>query len=90
MLLCPLITSFVSQSKFEGLYFNYKGEKKQPGNVWFSNVESEVTSKGKCHCMYDNALHEVYTSKNEVYYNSELAGLSASYNGKEISSFYRE
>lgn len=76
--------------KIEGLYFNYKGEKKQPGNVWFSNVESEVTSKGKCHCMYDNALHEVYTSKNEVYYNSELAGLSASYNGKEISSFYRE
>ena len=74
----------------EGLHFNYNGEKKQPGNVWFSDVESEATRKGKCHCMYDNALYVVQTSENEVYYNSELAGLSASYDGKIIYNFYRE
>ena len=76
--------------KIEGLHFNYNGEKKQPGNVWFSDLESEIIRKGKCHCMYDNALYEVYTSENEVYYNAELAGLSASYDGKKISGFYRE
>lgn len=76
--------------KIEGLYFNYNGEKKEPCSVWFSDLESEVTSKGRCHCMYDNALHDVYISENEVYYNAELAGLSASYDGKEISGFYRE
>ncbi len=76
--------------KIEGLYFNYNGEKKEPRTVWFSDVESEVSTKGKCHCMYDNVLYEVYTSNNEVYYNTELAGCSASYDGKTIHNFFTE
>ena len=40
--------------------------------------------------MYDNALHIVFTSENVAYCNTELAGLSAHYDGKEISNFYKE
>lgn len=75
--------------KIEGLYFICNGEKKEPDNVWFSDVESDVSTKGKCHCMYDNTLYEVYTSDNEAYYNMELAGLSTSYERGTIFNFYR-
>lgn len=76
--------------KVEGLYFNYNEEKRQPTSVWFSDVESGVTSKGRCHCMFGGELYFVQTADGRAYYNADLAGLSASYDGKEISDFYKE
>ena len=72
--------------KVEELYFVYNGEKRQPGTVWFS----DAGDSGNCYCMYDNALYMVHNSKGEVYFNKELAGLNASYDGKTIYNFYRE
>ena len=76
--------------KVEGLYFVYNGEKRQPGTVWFSDVESEASQMGKCYCMFDNALYTVHTPDGKVYFNKELARLKASYDGKTIYNFYRE
>lgn len=73
--------------KIEGLYFDYNGEKKQPNSIWFSDVESDISTKGKCHCIYDNALHDVFTPDGKAYFNAELAGLSAGYDGKTIYNF---
>lgn len=76
--------------KIEGLYFTYNGEKKQPTSVWFSDIESEVTSKGRCHCMFGCELHSVQASDGKAYYNADLAGLSAEYDGKMIYGFHKE
>ena len=76
--------------KIEGLYFPYNGEKKQPESLWFSDIESEATGKGRCHCMFDNKLHSVHTSDGKTYYNDDLAGVSAKYDGEKIYGFYRE
>lgn len=76
--------------KIEGLYFNYNGGKKQPASVWFSDIESEVTSKGRCHCMFDNKLHSVQTSDGKTYCNDDLAGLTAKYDGKSLYGFYKD
>ena len=76
--------------KVSGLYFNYNGEKKQPTSLWFSNVESEVAHRGKCHCMYDNVLYTVCLPSGEPYRNSELAGLTASYDEGTIFNYRKE
>lgn len=76
--------------RMEGLYFVHNHQRMQPKTIWFSSVESDISTKGKCHCMYNNTLHTVFTSENTVYYNLELSGLSAYYDGKEISNFYKE
>lgn len=73
--------------KVAGLYFVHNGVRKHPSSVWFSDVESEVSSKGVCHCMFDNVLCPVYTPAGEVYKNAELAGLSASYDGESIYDY---
>lgn len=76
--------------KIEGLYFTYNGEKKQPASVWFSDIESEATSKGRCHCMFDSKLYSVHTSDGNPYFNDDLAGVNAKYDGEKIYGFYRE
>lgn len=76
--------------KIDGLYFLLNGEKRQPETVWFSDVESLTSSKGKCHTMFDNALYEVFAPDGTCYSNMELSGLSASYDGKSVYNFYRE
>lgn len=76
--------------KVEGLYFFYKGNKKQPNNLWFSDAGGELNPRGLCYCMYDNALHVVCTSAGEPYFNDDLSGLNASYDGKTIYNFYKE
>lgn len=76
--------------RIEGLYFTYNGEKKQPSSVWFSNMESEATGKGKCHTMYGGMLHPVLAPDGESYYNESLAGLCAKYDGNTIYGFYKE
>lgn len=73
----------------EGLYFTYDGEKKQPGNVWFSDIESE-TCKGMCYCMFGCRLYSVQTPDGKAYRNEELAGLNAEYDGKSIYGFYKQ
>lgn len=76
--------------KVSGLYFNYNGEKKQPTSLWFSNVESEVSHRGKCHTMFGCVLYPVCTKDGEAYVNADLAGLSASYDGETIYDYYKE
>lgn len=76
--------------KVAGLYFVHNGVRKQPSSVWFSDVESEVSSKGVCHCMFDNVLCPVYTPAGEVYKNAELAGLTASYDGESVYDYRKE
>lgn len=76
--------------KIKGLYFIHNKEKIEPKRLWFSNTVSDITTKGQCHCMYDNLLYHVYTPDGSVYYNSELSGLSASYDGESIYNFYVE
>lgn len=76
--------------KIEGLYILYNGEKNQPTSLWFSNIESKVTNKGRCYSIFGGKLYSVQTSNGETYYNEDLAGLSASYDGKSIYGFYRE
>lgn len=76
--------------KIEGLYFLYNGEKKQPTSLWFSDIESEVTRKGRCHTMFGSVLYSIHTPDGKDYYNEDLAGLSASYDGKSIYGFYKE
>lgn len=76
--------------KMEGLYFLYNGERMVPQNLWFSDIDNGTTRKGSCHCMYDNALHVVLTPFDAIYNNVDLAGLSASYDGKEIYNFRNE
>ena len=76
--------------KVSGLYFNYNGEKKQPTSLWFSNVESEVSHRGKCHSMYGGELHAVFTSGGTPYCNESLAGLTASYEDGTIFNYRKE
>ena len=76
--------------KVSGLYFDYNGERKQPSNVWFSDIESEVSRRGLCHCMYDNVLYTVCLPSGEPYRNSELAGLTASYDEGTIFNYRKE
>ena len=74
--------------KVSGLYFNYNGEKKQPTSLWFSDVESEVSHRGKCHCMYGGVLYAVLASDGTPYCNEALAGLSTSYDGETIYNYH--
>lgn len=76
--------------KVAGLYFNCDGEKKTPSNVWFSDIKSEVSRRGLCHCMYDNVLYTVCLPSGEPYRNSELAGLTASYDEGTIFNYRKE
>ena len=65
-----------------GLHFFHNNKKKVPENLWFSN------SDGKCHSLYNNTLHDIYTSDGNAYYNKELSGLNALYDGHKICEFY--
>ena len=77
--------------KIEGLYFfTDDGEKKSPTSIWFSDIYSEVSKKGICYCTYDSKLRPVHKSDGKIYYNDNLVGLSASYNGKKIYDFRKE
>lgn len=69
--------------KIEGLYINCNGESIQPSDLWFSD-------NGRCWSMFNCEMHSVCTSDGETYYNKDLSGLSASYDGKTIYGFYRE
>lgn len=75
--------------KVSGLYFIYNGEKKQPTSLWFSNVNSGVSHRGKCHCMYGGELYDVFSSDGKEYINKDLAGLSTSYDGETIYNYQR-
>ena len=74
--------------KVSGLYFNYNGEKKQPTSLWFSNVESEVSHRGKCHSMYGGELYTVFAPDGTPFCNEALAGLSTSYDGETIYNYH--
>lgn len=76
--------------KVLGLYFDCNGEKKTPSNIWFSDIESEVSRFGLCHCMWNNALYTVCLPSGEPYRNSELAGLTASYEEGTIFNYRKE
>lgn len=73
--------------KVSGLYFNYNDEKKQPTSLWFSNVDSGVSHRGKCHCMYGGELYEVFAPDGTPYYNEALSGLSTRYDGETIYNY---
>ena len=70
--------------KIRGLYFFHNNEKKVPESLWFSNSES----KGKCFCLYNGTLYDIYTSDGNAYFNKELSGLNALYDGKKICGYY--
>ena len=74
--------------KVAGLYFDYNGEKKQPSNVWFSDIESEVSRRGLCHSMYGGELYTVFAPDGTPFCNEALAGLSASYDGETIYNYH--
>lgn len=74
--------------KVSGLYFNYNGEKKQPTSLWFSNVESEVSHRGKCHSMYGGMLYDVFSPDGTPFCNEDLAGLSTSYDDDTIYNYH--
>lgn len=76
--------------KVAGLYFDCDGEKKTPSNIWFSDIESEVSRFGLCHCMWNNALYTVCLPSGEPYQNSGLAGLTASYEDGTIFNYRKE
>lgn len=75
--------------KMEGLYFTYKGEKRVPANLWFSDIGNDG-QRGLCYSMYDNALHIVLSSDGNPYCNEDLAGLNASYDNVLIYNFHVE
>lgn len=76
--------------KVAGLYFDCDGEKKTPSNVWFSDIKSEVSRFGLCHCTWNCTLYTVCLPNGEPYRNEDLAGLTASYDDGTIFNYRKE
>ena len=76
--------------KIAGLYFDCDGEKKTPSNVWFSDIKSEVSRFGLCHCMWNCTLYTVCLPSGKPYRNEDLAGLTASYDDGTIFNYRKE
>lgn len=76
--------------KVAGLYFDCDGKKKTPSNVWFSDIKSEVSRFGLCHCMWNCTLYTVCLPSGEPYRNEALAGLTASYEDGTIFNYRKE
>ena len=74
--------------KVKGLYFwNNENETVRPKNLWFSD---NAECKGKCYTMLGGLLYTVCTMDGETYFNEDLAGLSASYDGETIYNYRKE
>lgn len=70
----------------EGLYVDNE-TKRTPYRIYFSDIPETF---GEAKCMFNSCLYTVCLPDGTPYINKELAGLSAKYDGKQISNFYHE
>lgn len=67
-----------------GLYFLNNGVKETPSSVWFNDQSAG------CYTMSNCALYPVFDADGNQYVVSELAGISAYYDGKKLYKFHIE